>query len=366
MSEKVKIPGMRNVDDREGDLPEEMRVVDEAGEPEVVRLEPGDELRRKVKRTGEEVLLQNQRLGEEPEDLRSRELAWVEMEEEEKKAIPMGWFVLLGVGLLGVLGWAMFQGAGEEKVEALGAAGPGAGGMEEAEVHLARMEEVLREFLGAETVAERAKWVRNGEQMIPLMQDYYREREFDRHVYEKILTHDLAALYQHPFVVVKVSTEGGEELPILMEDLGNDFRVDWGATVSYNPVSISEYIERTPTDPVTLRVYAQVDNYFNYEFSDERQFRCFRLNFRGSEEELFGYVPRGTELEQKFAKVMPLANRPGQRALQPMILRVRFLENSRAPRSVLIEQLESGLWIFPKGADEVEAFLGKPTLETKS
>lgn len=280
--------------------------------------------------------------------------------------VPMGWFVLLVAALLGVLVWVFFQskspavdevvpvplaegGKEVEVEEELEDEVPSREELLEAEQHFEAMEKLVADFLAAGTVEEKAKFVRHPERVLPLMKRHYQSHELERLTFLKTLEYHIATLDQRPFIALNVSIEEGENMPLLVEDLPGGMLIDWESFVCYQPAEVSEFLQERPTDPVSFRVYAQKDNFYAYEFADESEYQCYRLTFRGSDVSLYGYVKRGTEVDQKFLKSFP---KGGSMAAAPLILKVRFLEGGKGDRSVLVDDVDSRLWAYAQNPDE--------------
>jgi len=279
--------------------------------------------------------------------------------EKEQAQVPMGWFYLLGMGLVGVLVWMGIQiaskdfggGPGTEVVTGSGN-GPGGDQGEErmnAEEYLRKMEAVVTAFLAADTVEERLKYVRHPKRVLPLMKDFYQSRPLKTYKFQKISRYMGTAIGLKPFIVLSVAAGENESLPILLEDSSEGVLVDWESFVCYLPILPAKYLEERPTDPVSLRVYAAPSNFYVYEFSSERDYRCFRLTFRKSDTTFYGYAKRGSEVAQKFHDVFKSSK---SKEAKPLILKVRFLEDGKADRGVLIEDLESTLWAYGENPDE--------------
>jgi hypothetical protein len=303
------------------------------------------------------------------EKLFDPEREWLEFDREsDDDLVPMGWFVLLAVGLFGILGWVVFQtnmGDSESDLidvkianQLLGrdldrpkGAEAEESEREAAEVHFNKMEKVMTEFLSAESLEEMIKWVRHPERVAPLMESYYARNPIEPLVFRATKKYHSISLENKPFIALEVRVEEKEKgIPILIEDRPDGMLVDWESFVCYLPMSPEDLAKSRPTELMGLRVYAQRDNFYTYEFSDESEFDCFRLNFRGSETTLYGFVKKGTTLEREFLKAFPLEGDESQKAA---IIKARFLEESKATRSMLIEGLESTRWAFPHNPQEV-------------
>lgn len=298
------------------------------------------------------------------------EKEWLEDQNETgNETVPMGWFVLLAVGLLGIVGWVVFQTMmsdhenGSVNFSPPPQSSGGHGGrlksaeadkaeIREAKIHFEKMEKVVSGFLRAETVEEMVQWVRHPERVKPLMKSYYGRNPFRPLTFRSTDEYHIASLENKPFLALKVRVREQEEgIPILLEDRLDGMLVDWESFVCFLPISPEDLVESRPTEALKLRVYAQRDTFYNYEFSDEDEYDCFRLHFRGSETTLYGFVKKGTSLEREFLKIFPIGD---YKFTKPLIVRARFLEASETTNSILIEDLESTMWAFAEDPTNVD------------
>ena len=352
-----------------------IRIVEDSEEEEVVRLDVPEAGTLTMREPSKEKMVMPNMMGEtdldEVPEILGPESEWlVAAEAKEVTIVPMGWFVLLFAGLGGVLIWAFFQGRGE--VEGTVEAGPlpntmidqeaydrlgqsvfrydEAKLMEDAARDYNEMEVILRGFLSAKTVEERRKYVRHPDRVKPLMLDHYRRFPIQSYQYKEVSEYTTIPLKKKPFVALNVRVAEGKNFPILLENVEKGYLVDWESFVSYQPIAFEDYLKKRPTIPIDLRVYGSFDDFYAYEFPEEDGYLCVRMTAKHTDEVIFGYVKKGTTIASEMKKHLEAP--PGRPRTQPFILRVRFLPESRAPRSVVIDKIVSTFWAYPTNPDQ--------------
>ena len=352
-----------------------IRVVEDSEEEEVVRLDvPEAGTLGMGEPSKEEMAMPNMMgetdLGEVPEIIGPESEWLVTAEAKEVTNVPMGWFVLLFAVLGGVLIWVFSQKIGD--VEGTVEAGPlpdsiidqetydqlgqsvfrynEAKLMEDAARDYDEMETILRGFLSAKTVEERLKYVRHPDRVKPLMLDHHRRFPIQSYRYKEVSEYTTIPLKKRPFVALSVRIAEGKNFPILLEDVEKGYLVDWESFVSYQPIAFEDYLKKRPTIPIDLRVYGSFDDFYAYEFLEEDGYLCVRMTAKHTDQVIFGYVKEGTTTASEMKKHLEAP--PGRSKTQPFILRVRFLPESKAPRSVVIDKIVSTFWAYPTNPDE--------------
>jgi hypothetical protein len=273
------------------------------------------------------------------------------MTSEEKKPVPYGWFILIFLLLGGLLATSAIlilrsdssdvevaKQAAVERVE------ENKEDEAEAEALVEAIEDNLTRYIGAESVEDLIPLVRDPERVGRLMEDWYRRHPIRARKFDGLGVFQPLDLEGRLFWLITCLVKGDKSETILMEQTedGRVF-VDWETQVCYQPMAWNDYVGKRPEgESIDFRVYLQVDwgGFYSHEFSDEERWRVYRLWTRDSEEYLFGYVPRGSELEARLNKLCE-ANRGSPVAL---LLRLRIPEGSTSPRGVLIEEIISERW----------------------
>lgn len=272
-------------------------------------------------------------------------VAWDFDERESEKTTPMGWLVLIGVLLLVMgLGGLFMLIRGEKAVTEKNVVKEEVRMKQDgdAEKLLERVEQVTRKYLAATSVEEKSRYVRHRARVLPLMREYYRRHELTSARFEAVGDIKPTQVENYPFFVIDGMVEGKSDARLLLvEDCADgELRFDWESEVSYQPMAISDYLEKKPTEAMDFRVNAALDTFYGYEFSDKERYQSLKLTFRDEDEFLFGYIEKGSAHGRGLTAL--LGNRKGQ---LPLRLRLRFLPDTGSRRSVLVEKVLASSWI---------------------
>jgi hypothetical protein len=346
--------------------PELRAVPDEELAEEVVRLEAIDEDHGRpgrLHRSGAGALGADREDGERGPLLEEADLE--EFEEEDVEDVwqeggrrsPMGLVVLAGILGLVLLGVALLLiPRGDRLVEERAALVTAEREAEEqalqdAGLLMEKIEKVVRKYLAAETVDEKLRYVRHRERVQPLMEAYYAEQPMEPRGFRIVTAFYPVGVDNDSFLYMQVRGEDGTLIPLLVEHLGRDeVLVDWETDVAYQPMLLATFLEQRLTEPVAFRVFAKLDTFYAYEFADPERYQCLMLTERDSETYLFGYVERGSEAHRKLMET--LGDDPKSR--EPFLLKLRFLPDSRATRSVVIEEVVAKRWALLTGSTGAE------------
>jgi hypothetical protein len=300
----------------------------------------------------------------EEDEFRDLEEDWA----HHSKSIPIGWFVLAGMIVCGLSGWALFnvfkaqseiEEFSEEKQEILINHEK-----EDQEVKetLNLMEQCARGYFAADSIQSMLPYVRHPERVQPLMEHYYQTHDFNPGTFQQFKRIRSMGMESLSFVYGKVNLKDGRSRKAIIEQLPNGtFRVDWESDVCYQPIEWDTYITKHPTEPVDMRVYVEPDNFFAYEFRDESRFNCFKLTTRGSDEHLFAYTEKNSRADLDIQKILSKNAEYGGNHKTPMILRLRFPKNTQSKRSVWIDAVLAPRWIYAKPPPKIKKTTKIPT-----
>ena len=276
---------------------------------------------------------------------------WKGMSEKPKLnrfLVSLGGFVLLV--LIAGVAWAVIEmKEGEEVVELEERETEEAKDLEVRE-DLEMMEELCRAYLAADNIEDKRKTVSYPEKVDAMMKDYYSRHDFSP---QKVKEIDIVLSSDSDFRVfwiVSCTLEGEVEpksLVVSQSDSGK-FGVIWELDVVYQPVPWEAFIEKEVTEltPFRVTVLAKAKSgYYGYEFADYKKYRCFKLKVPGSEKYLWGYTEAGSATDNELvARYKESSKKIQTKEGFPMILGLRYMENSMSNQCVLIDRFFGNDW----------------------
>ena len=186
--------------------------------------------------------------------------------------------------------------------------------------------ETVRAYLSTPSNRDRMAFVLNPEKVKPLEDAYWNElwAGHPREWFE-ILTDTDPAPTPAGGIVIKVNIRrvGQRLYDFYLKKTDNGYRIDWEITVGYNPTSIKMLQATKPTTPVRLRLLAKIDDYWNYNASQNARESYWSIMLNGADVDLgHGYVEKNTEIGQRISKILEDGNK------HKMVLEVKFISSS--------------------------------------
>lgn len=263
--------------------------------------------------------------------------------------VPYGWFVLIALAVAGGGIWsavAMRRGEMQLKVhhgEIRELVANDEQEIEAATELVERVEQLVKDYLKADTMEELLPLVRDPERVRPMIEQEWEDRPKRSLGFLRMTLFEPATLGTRPFWVVRAEVEDGEAQSLLVEQSGDHgVKVDWETHVCRQPMPWDRYVTARPEgEALDFRVWAVADAYYSHEFSDGGRWRCFRLSAKGSEEHLFGYALAGSDAAEGLLALG--RSSPGGKAT--VMLRLRRPTGTASPRGVVIERLVAPRWL---------------------
>ena len=202
---------------------------------------------------------------------------------------------------------------------------------------LAAAETAARKFLEAENVDELLPLVRNPAQTEARMRKFYPQGRIEAPGLLKFNSTEGFSL-QGSLASIAVVTRRQEERLIAFIETPDGLKVDWESWVGWSEIPWAEFLSTKPEEARVFRVKVSPVDYYNFEFSDELNWRSYRLESPDREHSIFGYVPRDSELD---LRIRPDGTATGV----PMILALKFPAGATSDNQVEIKRFVADGWV---------------------
>jgi hypothetical protein len=199
------------------------------------------------------------------------------------------------------------------------------------------------------------------------MKDYYETRGLrDPEVGEQVADFEIQmAGERYLDVVYKNPTRpSGTLRASFVRDEKGIVRLDWESLVGYSTMEMREFRDKKLEEAVTMRVFASIDDYYNYEFSEPKKFLSVRLRNADGSEAVNGFCELGgrvaTAITSRLATAAAAdsaASKGGvaaasKRTWAPIIVKARFPARAQSDHCVELLDLMHGQWLAPAGLVE--------------
>jgi len=116
-------------------------------------------------------------------------------------------------------------------------------------------------------------------------------------------------------------------------------RVDWESWAGWSEMPWGEFIQTRPTGAKLFRGMLGPVDYYNFDFTDDRKWRSYRLISPDGEHSLYAYVELGSVLDER------LRPSPDQKQI-PLTLSLRYPPDATSPNQVLVEKWHADGWVL--------------------
>ncbi len=201
-------------------------------------------------------------------------------------------------------------------------------------------ERLLKKYLAAKQWQERLEYVFEPSQVEPLMRDHYKNFSGPKK-YESLLAPEILS---PTTTIIRVAITKDEHGLYWIRLTPDGWKIDWKASVGYNPVSWEAYKSDRPITPCRFRCGVALDDFYFHEFSDRSKWMSVRIQGYHESTGIFGYARRDSEIGNSLRQFL----KDGQSHLA--IIELRFPNASGTGNCVEITKLVSDGWIEPGAA----------------
>lgn len=203
--------------------------------------------------------------------------------------------------------------------------------------------ELLQRFLQAETWRDKVPFVVNGTQLQNVMRDYYEVRHNqDPGTTGPARQASFRINNTEVLLFSYASTRPGNTTDVaLTARRGEAFMLDWESFVGASDMGWPEFKKERPVQPKLFRVFAQFDDYYNYEFSDEKKLISLHLTSPDGLYFIYGFCERGSAVGRTLE-----ALRAGSAVRMALTLRLAFSPQAESDHCVHITGVVANRWLL--------------------
>lgn len=158
--------------------------------------------------------------------------------------------------------------------------------------------------------------------------------------FDKVDTvYDVSPMVDYPgrFLFSASFAQGKGRLGVIFKQ-GDRLFLDWASFVGYCDIPWEQIKTQKSREPFTIRAIRSTAEYYNHGF-DSENYRCFELTRNDSNETFYAYAKRDSEV---YSQMLPI----GVSELSAeMTLKVRYPEEVKDDKLLIIDAVESGHWI---------------------
>lgn len=202
---------------------------------------------------------------------------------------------------------------------------------------------LLRRYWAERSWEERLSMVRDPGRVKPLMQTYYEGQMGSDPLPGAQLgvarfRIDGAEVLHFSFESSRPS--GVLEVAMIRDDNGV-FRLDWESLVGYCDKTFVQLRLQRPTELTLVRAVVQFDDYYNFEFSDPKEFICLKLISPGGGYSLFAYAERSSQIGEWLEREMAT-----QESARGLTLTVAYPQNAQSDQCLAVRAILADRWLI--------------------
>jgi gamma-glutamylcyclotransferase (GGCT)/AIG2-like uncharacterized protein YtfP len=133
----------------------------------------------------------------------------------------------------------------------------------------------------------------------------------------------------------------------VVQKTADGFKMDWPASVGYNPTNLKTLVSKKPKDAHSLRLIAVSNSTFEGDYAKAKDtYYCFLLKEDNPLQTVYGYIPKTNPDGQRLIDLLKSRKETKDR----VIVEIRFVapngDEVKNPRTVAITKLVSESWIL--------------------
>lgn len=198
-------------------------------------------------------------------------------------------------------------------------------------------EAIVRSFVEATTLEEMLRVVRTPEVTEARMRRFYPEGKIAAAGLSQFNPSE-GFLSDGRFHSFSIITGEQAEKAVTVEKTPQGLKVDWESWVGWSDIPWADFVSTKPVTSHVFRVFLAPSDYYNFGFSDDTKWQCYRLDSPDKADMVYGYVEKNSPLD------LQLRPNPDE-TLKATTLALKFLPDSTSGTQVIIERLVSDGWV---------------------
>lgn len=208
---------------------------------------------------------------------------------------------------------------------------------------LGELQPLSRKFLEAKSVDEMLPLVRDRRRVEPEMRAFYPGGVIPAPGLGQFNTLGAVA-YRGKLASVGVRTGDFEMKQLAFIRTEEGLKVDWESYVGWSEMPWKDFVETKPEKPVLFRVVARDVEYYNFDYSDDVEWRSFQLGSPDGEQAVYGYAKRNSPAEEALRPA-----RKGETAL--VTLKLKYPAGAKQKNQVLVDSIVADGWVVGAEGD---------------
>ncbi|MES2920202.1 MAG: hypothetical protein V4819_01555 [Verrucomicrobiota bacterium] len=198
-------------------------------------------------------------------------------------------------------------------------------------------EPLTRKFLEATTVDNLLPLVRNPAVTEGRMRAFYTGGKIEAPGLSKFNSRG-GIEFLGKFVSLTVRTREQEEKSLVFVETPQGMKIDWESWVGWSDISWEKFLSSKPVEGHVFRVTLSAVDYYNFGFADESKWQSYRLLSSDGEISIYGYVEKGSMLNQSIRL-------DGGTTTRALMLSLKFPAGATSGSQVEIERLVADGWV---------------------
>ncbi len=205
---------------------------------------------------------------------------------------------------------------------------------------------VIKKYTETPNWRDRLMYVHEPERVGKLMADFYDTQRGVDPVMGALMDQARYRINSTEIVLMTYRSarmEGKLEIALRKNENGR-LALDWESFIGYSEKSFADLMRSKPPKPVLMRALVKIDDYYNFEFDNPKEYLSIKLNAADSEESIHAYCKRDSILGHWI--IEDLGDDPATSLTKGYTLWVAYPPEAKSNSCVNLVQVAAGRWLI--------------------